>query len=226
LIYSEKEKKEGQKKEEEERPRLGPIQKTDRPPTTRAVSHRSKEYEEKRAKTPAPCLGIIPGRASVLDPKECGAISSVRRGGALVGIDVSEIHHFPLRARGFEEPLFPTSASKRLIVEHLLEASWLCRASELEGRTGEAAHVLEEPIELKGTCGWMEVARSRRGQRRCSWRRERVVKILERWREVRQWWDEDQATDRLVFRVLLASGAVVDLARERSGEWVLVGVVD
>jgi hypothetical protein len=33
--------------------------------------------------------------------------------------------------------------------------------------------------------------------------------------------------DRLVFRVLLSGGAVVDLALERaSGEWLLVGMVD
>jgi hypothetical protein len=33
--------------------------------------------------------------------------------------------------------------------------------------------------------------------------------------------------DRLVFRVLLAGGAVVDLALDRaSREWLLVGVVD
>jgi hypothetical protein len=33
--------------------------------------------------------------------------------------------------------------------------------------------------------------------------------------------------DRLVFRVLLSGGAVVDLALERtSGEWLVAGVVD
>ncbi len=53
-----------------------------------------------------------------------------------------------------------------------------------------------------------------------------VVRILDRWREVRDWWDEERYTDRFVFRVLLSGGSVVDLARERSGEWLLVGVVD
>jgi hypothetical protein len=51
--------------------------------------------------------------------------------------------------------------------------------------------------------------------------------MLERWREVGPWWDTGGGVDRLVFRVLLAGGAVVDLALERaSGEWLLVGVSD
>jgi hypothetical protein len=54
-----------------------------------------------------------------------------------------------------------------------------------------------------------------------------VVRVLERWREVGSWWDAQLSVDRLVFRVLLAGGAVVDLALERpSGEWLLMGVVD
>jgi hypothetical protein len=39
------------------------------------------------------------------------------------------------------------------------------------------------------------------------------------------WWDEERATDRVVVRVLLSDGAVVELARERDG-WFLVGVAD
>ena len=58
-------------------------------------------------------------------------------------------------------------------------------------------------------------------------RKRRVVRVLERWREVGPWWDEEVRVDRLVFRVLLSGGAVVDLALERaSGEWLLVGMVD
>ena len=53
------------------------------------------------------------------------------------------------------------------------------------------------------------------------------MRVLERWREVGPWWDEEVRVDRLVFRVLLAGGAVVDLALERaSGEWLVAGVVD
>jgi len=51
------------------------------------------------------------------------------------------------------------------------------------------------------------------------------VEVLERWREVQAWWDEDAGVDRTVVRVLLSDGAVVDLARESSG-WFLVGVTD
>lgn len=61
--------------------------------------------------------------------------------------------------------------------------------------------------------------------RRCSWRKRRVVEVLDRWREVSTWWSEDRNIDRLVFRILLDNEAVIEIARERSG-WFLVGVVD
>jgi hypothetical protein len=143
----------------------------------------------------------------------------------LLGIDVSEIHAYPTRPEGFEEPLFPTAESNRKIVEHLLNAPWLSRASELRGRTGEVAHALDEPVELDDSREQTELVRLN-APRRCSWKRRRVVEILDRWREVGWWWDEDRQVDRLVFRVLLSGGIVVDLARERSGGWFLVGMVD
>ena len=141
------------------------------------------------------------------------------------GTSVAEIHAYPLRPRGFEEPLFPTAQSKRAVLEHLLEAPWLTRASELEGRTGEAAHALREPVELIRCPERIELLWLRDG-RRCSRRKRRVIEILDRWREVGWWWDKDRHKDRLVFRVLLSSDAVVDVVRERSGGWFLVGVVD
>jgi hypothetical protein len=143
----------------------------------------------------------------------------------LLGIDVSEIHAYPSRPEGFEEPLFPTAESNRKVVEHLLNAPWLSRASELMGRTGEAAHALDEPVELDDSREQTELVRPN-APRRCSWKRRRVVEVLDRWREVGEWWDEDYHVDRLVFRVLLSGGVVVDLARERSGGWFLVGMVD
>jgi hypothetical protein len=143
----------------------------------------------------------------------------------LQGVSVSGIHAYPLRPPGFEEPLFPTPSSKRVIAEHLLEAPWLRRASTAEGRTGEAVHALAEPIELRGSCGRVELIRVGGGGR-CSWRRRRVAEVLDRWREIGDWWDEERCKDRLVFRVLLCGGAVVDLARERSGGWLLVGILD
>lgn len=144
------------------------------------------------------------------------------------GASVAEIHAYPSRPRGFQEPLFPTAESKRAVVEHLLEAPWLTRASELEEHGGEAAHVLHEPVELRRFQGRTELVKLRqvRGERRCSWGKRRVIEILDRWREVGEWWNEERATDRLVFRVLLSGGTVVNLARERSGGWYLVGVVD
>src|SRR5215208_1076360 len=52
------------------------------------------------------------------------------------------------------------------------------------------------------------------------------VRGLERWRDVRAWWDEETRTDRFTFRVLLVGCAVAELALERSGGWLLVGVAD
>ena len=134
---------------------------------------------------------------------------------------VSEIHCYPLRPDGFEEPLFPTRESRRAVGDHLLQAPWLSRASEMEGRGGQAAHARREPVEVEKQHGRVRVVlTSRRHERR------RIVEVLDRWREVRWWWDEARATDRNLFRVLLSNGAVVDLARENCGAWALVGVAD
>ena len=135
---------------------------------------------------------------------------------------VSEIHRYPLRPSGFEEPLFPTAASRRAVMEHLLEAPWLRRASDLGRCAGGAAHALEEPVNLRVSEGRAEVVRESAGRNS----RRRVLKVLERWREVKEWWDRDRCKDRFIFRVLLCGGVVVDLAREKSGGWLLVGVVD
>ena len=138
---------------------------------------------------------------------------------------VSEIHSYPLRPERFKEPLFPTAESRRAVVEHLLEASWLWRASEMKDSFagGQAVHVRRELVEIERRCGRMRVlwASEKRRCRKKRW----VVKVLDRWREVTAWWDEARATDRVVVRVLLSDGAVVNLAREGS-EWFLVGVAD
>ncbi len=97
----------------------------------------------------------------------------------MLKVDVSEIHGYPSRPEGFEEPLFPSAATKRAVAEHLLKAPWLSRASELEGRTGEAAHASEEPVELRYSRGRVELVMPR-GRRRCSWRKRRVVGVKRR----------------------------------------------
>jgi hypothetical protein len=149
---------------------------------------------------------------------------SLEKGGELPESSVAEIHGYPRRPPGFEEPLFPTEESKRRIMAHFLEAPWLSRASELPRGVGETAHAAREPIRLVGAGSRVELVRPARCRRGTS--RRRVVRVLERWREVRAWWDEETRTDRFAFRVLLVGGAVAELALERSGGWFLVGVAD
>jgi len=136
---------------------------------------------------------------------------------------VREIHRYPLRPEGFEEPLFPTTESRRAVAEHLLRVPWLSRASEMEGKGGQAVHARREAVEIENRCGRVRVLWTS-GKRRCHKKRW-VVEMLDRWREVTAWWDEEAGVDHIVVRVLLSDGAVVDLARECSG-WFLVGVAD
>jgi hypothetical protein len=137
---------------------------------------------------------------------------------------VSEIHRYPLRPEGFEEPLFPTRESRRAVLDHLLRAPWLSLASEMEGRGGQAAHARREPVELENRHGRLRITHSSERRRHCKQRH--VVEVLGRWREVRAWWDEERAKNRSLARVLLSDGGVVDLAQENDGEWFLVGVTD
>ena len=140
------------------------------------------------------------------------------------GASVSEIHRYPLRPEGVEEPLFSTREFRREIADHLLRAPWLSRASELGGGPagGQTAHAHREPVEI-ARHGRVRVVWTSDRRRCCRGRR--VVKVLDRWWEVAAWWDEERATDRVVVRVLLSDGAVVELARERDS-WFLVGVAD
>ena len=142
---------------------------------------------------------------------------------------VSEIHRYPVRPPGFEEPLFPTAESRRTIAEHLASAPWLSRGSGLPGGNGQTARRCGEPAHVLRRADGRAYLVRRCGKecRKRSLRKRRVVRVLECWREVGSWWDTELSVDRLVFRVLLAGGAVVDLALERpSGEWLLMGVVD
>jgi hypothetical protein len=137
---------------------------------------------------------------------------------------VSDIHRYPLRPEGFEEPLFPTRGSRLAVLNHLLRSPWLSLASEMEGKGGQAAHARWEPVELENRHGRVRIIRTSE-RRRCRKKRH-VVEVLGRWREVRTWWDEQRAKDRSLARVLLSDGGVVDLAQEDDGKWFLVGVED
>lgn len=148
----------------------------------------------------------------------------------MLGVEASEIRRYPLRPVGFEEPLFPTRESKRIVAEHLLGAPWLGRASDLPRRAGDAARAPDEPVELRRLRGDVLklVRREPHGRRRRrSWEGRLVVAVLDRWREVGEWWTEGGGRDRTVFRLLLSGGPIVEVAGERaSGAWVLVGIED
>ena len=146
---------------------------------------------------------------------------------------VSEIHRHPLRPAGFAEPLFLGRRDKKGIAEHLRgSAGWLRRADgvgagELEG-TGEVCHVLVRP---DGSAHLVRAGLPGRRCRRRRARRSRVERVVERWREVRSWWEPGRGADRLCFRVQLeggeAGGSVVDLALDRAGgSWTLLRVLD
>ena len=155
--------------------------------------------------------------------------SSCGRGGNLFATTVSEIHRYPTRPPGFEEPLFPTAESGRAVAEHLASAPWLSRGSELRLGSGQAAHSREERAHVLRRADGRAylIRRCGKGCREGSLRKRRVVRVLERWREVSRWWEPGRGVDRFVFRVMLAGGAVMDLALEKdSRDWLVVGVVD
>ena len=119
--------------------------------------------------------------------------------------------------RGSRSPFSRRLPRSGAVAEHLLRAPWLARASEVEGRGGETAHVPGEPVGVEASEGGACVRRAACGRRA---RRERVVEVLDSWREVGGWWGEG-SVDRLVYRVSLSEGAVLDLARARdpAGSW-------
>lgn len=97
---------------------------------------------------------------------------------------VSEIHAYPLRPEGFEEPLFHTPESRRRILEHLAASEWLCRASE-------ASRPSAPPASRKSEIG---VSRRKR-------------QVLASWREVDRWWASDGGVDRMYYLVRCPGGA-------------------
>lgn len=97
---------------------------------------------------------------------------------------VSEIHTYPLRPEGFEEPLFHTPESRKRILEHLAASEWLGRASEAPRSYGRPPEKMTQDA---------------------AGRQER--RVLASWREVDGWWTEDGGVDRVCYLLRRASGA-------------------
>ncbi len=85
---------------------------------------------------------------------------------------------------------------------------------------------MDEPVYILVRDRGSFVVRCDPPKRSYSWRKCRIVEVIDLWREVRSWWSGEDAVDRLVARVLLAGGHVVDLAKRRPEEWAMVGVAD
>jgi hypothetical protein len=173
------------------------------------------------------------GRALVAGSPPRGA--SLARPGkeekVLAGASVPEIHRYPVRPPGFEEPLFLTASHRKEIAEHLAASPWLSRAAGARpGKVERSCHVFEREDgsvflvrgEVVGELRWCAPRFRKRGIRR----------MLERWREVSGWREPTGGRDWLCFRVLASGGVILDLAFERNtseaGEprWLVIGVVD
>ncbi len=153
---------------------------------------------------------------------------------------VTEIHHYPRRPEHFLEPLFFTPESRRAVMEHFLKAPWLWRASEFRAANALTAGRAGNPEVVEDTTAHRRLERAhvfrrkdgraylvRRRGRPPNWCKRRVGCVIGRWRVVGGWWMEGRSVDRVVFRVELAGGVILDLARERdSGEWLVLGIVD
>ncbi len=153
-------------------------------------------------------------------------VSDPARQTSVSAASVSEIHRYSLKPEGVAEPLWTTREWKRSVADHLAASRWLCRASEIKTRrgSGQTAHATDEPVYILVRERGAFVVRCQRPTG-TSWRKRRVVEVIDLWREVRSWWSND-AVDRLVVRVLLAGGLVADIAKRRPEEWALVGVMD
>ena len=99
----------------------------------------------------------------------------------VVDTSIREIHDYPLRPEGFQEPLFLTPEARREVLEHLAGSDWLFRASEC-GR-------------LKSRVRGANVAPVNR-----------IGRVLASWREVDRWWEPDGGIDAIWRLVELDSG--------------------
>ena len=111
------------------------------------------------------------------------ALCSTYRERSALRATVSEIHAYPLRPEGFEEPLFHTRQSRRKILEHLAASEWLDRASEAPRPSARPSKKMQGDTS----------------------RQER--RILASWREVDRWWRPDGGVDRVCYLLRRAGGA-------------------
>lgn len=137
-----------------------------------------------------------------------------------------------VRPEGFVEPLFLPGTHSKEIAEHLTASGWLWKASETEadaaGQTSPERAPERNCHVLRSDEGVCLVRREGRG-RATRWRKRRVRVVIEKWRDVRGWWEPggDSGTDLLCYRVLASGGVVLELAYDRgSGGWRVAGVVD
>lgn len=131
-----------------------------------------------------------------------------------------EIHGHPLRPSDFAEPLFLGREDKKEIAEYLSRSGWLGKVSETSDLEERPCHVYR----VASGESWFVRPGCRRQRRRAQKRR--VARVIERWREVRCWWEPEGGTDRLLFRVLLSGGVVADVALDRHYGWSLVRILD
>lgn len=89
-----------------------------------------------------------------------------------------EIHAYPLRPEGFAEPLFHTADSRKRILEHFAESSWLFRASEAP-----------RPVRTRTDDAAKETAR-----------------VIASWREVDRWWEPGGGVDLVWRRIETSCG--------------------
>lgn len=138
-----------------------------------------------------PLTLILLVKGGVLTPRVAATVgvgrsSSARR--VILETSVSEIHAYPLRPKGYAEPLFHSQQSRKRILEHFAESDWLFRASELrasEARRPEARW----PVRTRTDDTAKETGR-----------------VIASWREVDRWWEPGGGVDVIWRRIETSCG--------------------
>ncbi|HEY8414376.1 MAG TPA: DUF6504 family protein [Thermaerobacter sp.] len=80
--------------------------------------------------------------------------------------------------------------------------------------------IVDQPVEVTADRDGRPLAFTWRGRRHV------IEEVLEAWKELGEWWDQDPAEDRSVFRVQ-AGGCVYELDYRRpQGRWFLYCIFD